>query len=96
MFPSCTDMSFRTKVATRNGAYRERPLSEYDDVHVQRLEVCRAIWVLVERAETDKVIHAEEFDLLARLLCLNVFCGKRMNTEHLEMVNMIIGEPKWL
>ena len=51
---------------------------------------------MVERAETDKVIHAEEFDLLARLLCLNVFCGKRMNTEHLEMVNMIIGEPKWL
>ena len=76
-------MSFRTKVATRNGAYRERPLSEYDDVHVQWLEVCRAVRVLVERAETNQVVISEKLDLLSRFLHLDILRREGVNAKHL-------------
>ena len=62
---------------------REDALAEDDDVHVQRLEVRRAVRVLVERAEAHEVVVPEELDLLARLLHEDVLCRQRVDGEHL-------------
>ena len=63
--------------------YRKRAFSEDDDIHIERLKVGRAIWVLVETTETDKVVVPEQFNFLASFLHENIFCGKRMDGEHL-------------
>ena len=58
----------------KNGkAYRKDALSEDDDVHVERFEVCWAVLVLLKTAETDEVVCPEELDLFARLLHQNIF-----------------------
>ena len=63
--------------------YRQCALSEDYYIHVEGLKICRAVWVLVERPETDKVVVSEELDLFARLLHLDIFDGQRVNTESL-------------
>ena len=68
----------------RNGkAYRKDALSEDDDVHVERLKVRRAVLILLETSETDKVVGSEKFDLFASFLHENIFCCKRVNREDL-------------
>ena len=63
--------------------YREYAFTEDDDIHVERLEICRAIWILVEATETHQIVVPEKLDFLSRLLHLNILCGKRMNGENL-------------
>jgi hypothetical protein len=63
--------------------YGENTFSEYDDVHVERLKVGGAVLILVETAETDKIIVAEQFYLLARFFHLDIFCRQRMDRKHL-------------
>ena len=43
----------------------------------------RTVWVLVERAETDEIIVAEKFNLLASLFHKDIFCCKRVDAEYL-------------
>ena len=63
--------------------HREDAIPEHDDVHVQWLEVRRAVRVLVETTETDEVVIAEQLNLLARLLHLDIFRRQRVNRKHL-------------
>jgi hypothetical protein len=63
--------------------YGEGALAEDDDVHVERLEVGRTVGILLEGAEADEVVVAEEFDLLARLLHLDILRGEGMDAENL-------------
>ena len=62
---------------------RERALSEYDHVHVERLEVGWTVRVLVEGAETDKVIVSEQLNFLASLLHQDIFNSEGMDAKHL-------------
>lgn len=61
----------------------EDTLAEDDDVHVEGLEVGRAVGILVEGAETDEVIGSEELDLFAGFFHLDIFCCERMDVEDL-------------
>ena len=65
--------------------YRECTFSKDDDVHVERFEVGLGIRVLVERSETDQVVVSEQFNFLSSLFKQNIFGGKRMNTEYLNI-----------
>lgn len=68
-------------------SYRKNTVTEDNDIHVERLEVCGTVWVLVETAETDEVIITEEFNLLARFLHLDILCSERVNGEDLHSVS---------
>ena len=61
----------------------EYSLTEHDDVHVQRLEMCWAVWILIEAPETNEIVCSEELDLLTRFLHLNIFCSKWVNAKNL-------------
>lgn len=39
--------------------YRKSSLPEHDHIHVDWIQVSRAIWVLVETPETDEIVVAE-------------------------------------
>lgn len=66
-------------------SYRKDAFSEYDNVHVQRFQVCWTVWVLIEATETYKVVVPEELDLFACLLHLDIFRRQRMDIEHLKV-----------
>ena len=73
------------------------PLAEDDDVHVQRLEVCWAVRILVKAPETDQIVCSEELDLLTRFLHLDILCGKRMDPENLSNTTcMVRRSPRQL
>lgn len=63
--------------------YGEYAFSEYDNVHVEGLEVCRTVLILVETSETDEIIVPEKLNLFADFLHLDIFCGQRVNIEDL-------------
>ena len=66
------------------------PLAEDDYVHVQRLEVCWAVRILVKAPETDQIVCSEELDLLTRFLHLDILCGKRMDPENLASTTYMV------
>ena len=57
--------------------------SEHDDIHVQRFEVGRAEIILFETSERNEIIVAEQLDLFASFLHLDIFRCQRMNRENL-------------
>ena len=59
----------------------ECALAEYHNVHVEWFQVCRTVWVLVKRTETDKVVVTEQFNLLASLFHENIFRRQRVDAE---------------
>lgn len=65
------------------GAYGEDAFSEDDDIHVQGLQISRAVWILLETAETDEVIRPEKLDLLPRFFHEDIFRSQGMYREHL-------------
>jgi hypothetical protein len=73
----------RGKRLKRLNAYRQNAFAEYDNIHVQWFEIRWAIWVLVETAETNKVIIAEKLNLFPSFFHLNVFRGKRVDGKDL-------------
>lgn len=65
--------------------YRKSSFPEHDHIHVDWIQVGRAILVLVKTPETDEIVIAKELDLLARFLHLNIFSRQGMNTENLKL-----------
>ena len=63
--------------------HREDSFAKNDDVHVQRFEVGWTIRVLIETAETDKIVCPEEFNLLARFFHLDIFRCQWVDAENL-------------
>ena len=73
---------------------RENALAEDDDVHVERLEVRRRVRVLVEAAEADEVVVAEQLDLLARLFGQDVLRRQWVDAKHLNFVSIPIDNER--
>ena len=67
--------------------YGKRSFTENDDVHVERLQICRAVLILVETPETDKIIVVKQLYLLSRFLHLDIFSRQRVDGEHLSKVD---------
>jgi hypothetical protein len=67
-----------------SGTYRECAFSEDNDIHVQRLQICWTIWILIERTETDKVVISEKLNLFTRFLHEDIFDCQRMDTKDLD------------
>ena len=65
--------------------HRQNSLSEYDNIHVQRFQVRRAVRILVKAPETDKIVVPEQFDFLAGFLHLYVFRCQGVNREDLKL-----------
>lgn len=63
--------------------YREYPLAEDDDVHIERLQICGTHVVLLETTETNEIIVAEQLDLLTRFFHLDIFSCKGMDGKDL-------------
>ena len=57
--------------------------SEHDDIHVQRFEVGRAEIILFKTTERNEVVVAEQLDLFASFLHLDIFRCQRVNRENL-------------
>lgn len=64
-------------------AHRQCAFAEHDDVHIKRLEVGGRIRILLKRAETDKVVVAEQLDLFSCFLHLDILSRQRMDTKDL-------------
>ena len=60
---------------------RQCSVTEYNDIHVEGLKVGWAVWVLVERAETDEVVIAEKLNLFASLFHQNILGRQRMDAK---------------
>jgi hypothetical protein len=74
---------------SEKSTYRKRSFSEHHHVHVDGVQVGRAIRILVETPETDEIIVAEQFDLLPRLFHLDIFSGQGMNSKNLKIRQLI-------
>ena len=66
--------------------YRKNPLTEDNDVHVERLEICRAVWVLVKATETNEIVVPEQLDLLPRFFHLDILRRKGVNRKDLNIL----------
>jgi hypothetical protein len=78
---------------TKGVPHGKYPLAEHDDVHVQRLEMCWAVRILVEAPETDEVVRSEKLDLLTRFLHLNILCSKWMDSKNLSAPHLVRRPP---
>jgi hypothetical protein len=77
------DSQSQNEIIEKEGTHGEYTFPEHDDVHVEWLEVSRAVLVLVEATEAHKVIVPEELDLLASFFHLDVFCRQWVDREDL-------------
>ena len=64
-------------------SYRKNTITEDDDIHVERLEVSRAVWILVETTETDEVIVSEKLNLFSSFFHLDILSREGMDMEDL-------------
>ena len=66
--------------------YREDAFPEDNDVHVERLEICRAVWILVKATETNEIVVPEQLDLLPRFFHLDILRRKGVNRKDLNIL----------
>jgi hypothetical protein len=76
-------LSHNSSAGEGGWTYRKCAFSEDDDVHVERLKVCRAILILVETSETNEIVIPEKFNLFTRFFHENIFRCQWMDIEDL-------------
>ena len=47
--------------------YRQNPFAKHNYIHVQRLQVCWTVWILVETPKTNQIVISKQLYLLSCL-----------------------------